>query len=894
MQIHFVEAPNNFYLGARINPETGEVIPSLPLYYDARDLTTHGVILGMTGSGKSGLGITILEEAAIDGIPQLIIDPKGDITNMLLAFPDLTAEHFQPWVEPKDALRNDQDLDTYAKTVANQWRNGLTEWGITPERIQEYRRAARFSIYTPGSDSGLPVSILASFAAPAEGWTGNEEILREQIAGIVTAILGLIGVSAQPVEDPEHILLSNIFEYNWRNGIDLSMEQLILQVQRPPFSKLGVLDVETVIPEKKRFDLAKQLNNIIAAPNFQTWIKGEPLHVPSLLYTPEGYPRATIFYIAHLDDAWRQFIVTLLLESVLTWMRSLSGSTSLRALVYVDEVFGMFPPYPQKPPTKEPIMRLLKQGRAFGIGALVSTQNPKDIDYKGLSNAGTWFIGKLQTENDKKRVLEGLDSARDATSALNLDTVDKLIGRLQPREFIMHNIHEPDTPILMRTRWAMSYLRGPLTRQQVSELMANQRESFTPTVLPQSPPSVMPAAPAADMQGGHAASLVKPRPQWEAAAGAPAAPVAPTYSVGTESAPPVATKPTDKEAPPGFSPAQPVLSSAVQQYFLPTEFTVEQSIRDWEAWTRQPAMNVKTRKRLLYRPALLGQTTVRFSHSQTNSADLLWYAFVVPNLPHVPYLEWSEYQSEPFDPHALEPHPFAEAYYAEVPQTLSSGSGFKDLRNNLVDWIYNNAALYVYHNPPLKLYSGLGESKYDFVARVQAEARMKRDEEIDKTAAAYDRRLDSLEDQARRKAGRLESEKEELEARKREEMLSAGETAWRLMKGSVYQTLSRAGRLRRFTSQSEDQIEMIESDLMSVLEDLDRTEAEMQAALEKVQAKWSDAVRQIEEVPVTPYKKDINIVLFGIGWVPYWDVEISGAPVVLPASSSGLSQSQQA
>ena len=886
-QMHFVDAPNNFYLGAKVDPDTHEIIPDDIVYYDARDLTTHGVILGMTGSGKTGLGVCILEEAVLDGIPCLILDPKGDITNMLLAFPDLQAEYFLPWINPEDAERAEITLERQAENVARRWREGLARWGITNERIQEYRRACRFSIYTPGSEAGLPVSILQSLAAPKESWEENQETLRERISGMVSAILALIGISARPVEDKEHILLSNIFEYNWRNNTDLSMEQLILQVQRPPFSKLGVLDVDTVIAEKDRIKLAQLLNNIIAAPNFQSWITGEALHIPSMLFTPEGYPRTTIFYTAHLNDAERQFINTLLLESIVAWMRSLSGSTSLRALVYIDEVVGMFPPHPYNPPTKEPLMRLLKQARAFGVGMLVGTQNPKDIDYKGLSNAGTWFIGKLQTENDKERVLEGLDSARDATSALDIRTVDSLISRLGPREFIMHNVHEPNTPILMHTRWAMSYLRGPLTRQQISQLMANQRGISQQERLGQ--PSHRPAAEGSIPQQPTGQPVIRPRASLPS-----------TYS-GTpgEVSTPRATTPAPssdvvlrEEVPPGFVALPPTLPSSVDQYYLPTEYTVEQAIFNWEQWTGQRSGQVETRKRLLYRPSLLAQTIVRFSHRTTGTAETYTYAFIVPTLPRTTLVDWGQYVSDPFDPGTLERQPFARAFYAELPESLRQSSGFTALRDGLVDWIYYNAALTVYYNPVLKMYSSVNEDRQSFIARLQAVAREQRDQEIDAVASRYNDRLERLEERAQRKSMRLESERDELEARKREELLTAGESLWQLMKGRAYYTLSRTARTRRYTNQSEDQVSILQRDLLEIADQLEATEREMERALQEVQDKWTNAIRQIEEIRITPYKKDIDVALFGIGWVPYWDVSIQGTPLMLPATSSSLGYSQ--
>jgi hypothetical protein len=874
--MYFTDAPNNFYLGARVDPDTHQVQEDQVVYYDSRDLTTHAVILGMTGSGKTGLGITLLEEAVLDNIPAIIIDPKGDITNMLLAFPELTPENFLPWINPEDATRSDHTPEEHARVMSERWAQGLAGWGITNERIQSYRHASRFTIYTPGSEAGLQVSILQSLAAPREGWTGNEEFLREKISGTVSAILALVGINARPIEDREHILISNIFEQNWRNGTDLTMEQLIIQVSKPPFAKLGVLDVEAVFPEKDRFKLAQLLNNIIAAPNFQNWIQGEAINIPNFLYTPEGNPRTTIFYIAHLNDSERQFFVTLMMESILAWMRTLTGSTSLRALVYLDEVFGMFPPT-SNPPTKEPIMRLLKQARAYGIGMVVGTQNPKDIDYKGLSNAGTWFIGKLQTDNDKARVLEGLDSARDATSALDVHKVEALLGRLGPREFIMHNVHEPQTPILMSSRWTMSYLRGPLTRPQISQLMANQR-SVQATQIQQQASGFLPTSGStysAPLQGG---GVVQTPPSSGAAAVPP--PPAP------------APRPAGVDSPPGFSPMQPALPSSVYQYFLPTEYTVEQSIKNWESWTQQPAVQVETRKRLLYRPALLAQVNVNFNHKPTSSSATFTYAFVVPTLPRVPYLNWMDYYVDPFDPNALDPNPFAEAFYAEVPSTLASGSGFKDLQNNLVDWLTQNAWLTTYNCPALKMYSSLYETPNEYQARLQNVAREARDREIDETANKYGNRLAEMEAKYNTLMARHEQKSDELGARKQEEMLSAGEDVMGLFRGNAGRVLSHATRLRRYTSTAENRMGVYEQQMENITQQYNQLQAEMERALQDVQTKWTNAVQQVQEVRVSALKKDIIPAVFGLGWVPYWDVVVNGSSVILPASSSGLSRAQ--
>ncbi|KYK34685.1 MAG: hypothetical protein AYK19_11835 [Theionarchaea archaeon DG-70-1] len=472
-----------FYLGKEYDITTGELLDQL-LMYDARDLTTHAVCVGMTGSGKTGLCIDLLEEAAIDHVPALIIDPKGDITNLLLTFPELQPEDFKPWINTDDARRKGLTVDDFAAEQADLWRNGLSKWGQDASRIQMLQESADFKIYTPGSDAGIPVSILQSFAAPPLNWDEEAELLRERVKGTVTALLGLIGMDADPVRSREHILLANLIEHFWRNKEDLTLRKLILSIQDPPVRQLGVFDVDTFFPEKERFSLAMNLNNIIASPGFQSWLQGQPLDIPGFLSTPQGKTRHSIFYIAHLSDAERMFFVTMLLNQVITWMRTQPGTTSLRALVYMDEIFGFFPPV-ANPPSKQPMLTLLKQARAFGVGVVLTTQNPVDLDYKGLTNAGTWFIGRLQTERDKLRVLDGLESASsEAGQALDKSELSKIISDLGKRVFLLHNVHE-GAPVTFQTRWAMSYLRGPLTRTQVRQLMGGQPPDKEVKPLPQ-------------------------------------------------------------------------------------------------------------------------------------------------------------------------------------------------------------------------------------------------------------------------------------------------------------------------------------------------------------------------------------------------------------------------
>src|SRR5579872_5882039 len=468
-----IEQLGKFYLGKGYDLESRQVRPDVVMY-DSRDLTTHAVCVGMTGSGKTGLCLALLEEAAIDGIPAIVIDPKGDLGNLLLTFPDLAASEFRPYVDADDAARQGISVDQLAEQTAQEWRKGLADWGQDPSRIARFRDAAEASIYTPGSGAGLPLTVLRSFAAPAAAILENGDALRERIGAAVSGLLALLGIDADPIRSREHILLANLVEQSWRAGRDLGLADLIRSIQSPPFDKIGVMDLESIFPAKDRFALSMSLNNLLASPGFSAWLEGEPLDVQRLLYTNAGKPRLSIISIAHLSDAERMFFVTIVLNEVVAWMRTQAGTSSLRALFYMDEVFGYFPPT-ANPPAKTPMLTLLKQARAYGLGVVLATQNPVDLDYKGLSNAGTWFIGRLQTERDKARVLDGLEGASTAAGAtFDRQKMDQSLSGLGKRVFLMNNVHE-NQPVVFQTRWALSYLRGPLTREQIQGLMAPRK-----------------------------------------------------------------------------------------------------------------------------------------------------------------------------------------------------------------------------------------------------------------------------------------------------------------------------------------------------------------------------------------------------------------------------------
>jgi hypothetical protein len=487
-----------FYLGT----EAGAADPAdARLTVGSSDLTTHGVIVGMTGSGKTGLGIVLLEEALLAGIPVLALDPKGDMGNLALAFPDLAPASFRPWLSESEAAAAGISVDELATRTATAWKEGLAGHGIDGAQIADLKGAADVTIYTPGSNAGVPLNLVGSLRAPPLSWETEAEALRDEIESTVTSLLGLIGIAADPLSSREHVLLANLVENAWRAGRDLDLGALIGEVQTPPLRKLGVFEIDAFFPPKERTELALRLNALIASPSFAAWGEGAPLDPQSLLFTQDGTPRAAIVYLAHLSEQERQFAVTLVLSKLVTWMRGQQGTPDLRVLTYMDEVYGYVPPT-AAPPAKRPILTLLKQGRAFGVGLVLSTQNPVDLDYKAMANAGTWLVGRLQTENDKARVLEGLRSAAGGTDVAALDAA---IGGLQKRQFLLVSA-KGATPKVFATRWAMSYLRGPLTKEEVHTLMTGREAE----VAAAEAPAVTRAAPAAATAGADETSVAPP------------------------------------------------------------------------------------------------------------------------------------------------------------------------------------------------------------------------------------------------------------------------------------------------------------------------------------------------------------------------------------------------
>ncbi|MDH3378252.1 MAG: DUF87 domain-containing protein [Gammaproteobacteria bacterium] len=475
-----------FYLGKSYDVDAGKQNDDLILY-DSKDLTTHAVIIGMTGSGKTGLGIGILEEAAIDKVPIIAVDPKGDLGNILLTFPQLQPSDFQPWVNAQEAANNGKTVEAYAQDQAQLWRKGLENWGQSGERIQRLRDSVDLAMYTPGSSAGIPISVLRSFVAPPAVVRDDRDLYRERIQATATSILALLDVEADPITSREHILISTLLQHSWDQGQDLDIAGLITAIQQPPVQRVGVMDLDSFFPPKDRFALAMRLNNLLAAPGFDVWMEGDALDAQRLLYTESGQPRVAVISIAHLSDAERMFFVTMLLNEVLSWMRRQPGTSSLRAILYIDEIFGYMPPT-ANPASKTLLLTLLKQARAYGLGLVLATQNPVDLDYKGLSNTGTWFIGRLQTERDKARVMEGLEGAA-TESGFDRQHTEQILAGLGKRRFLLHNVHE-NSPVVFATRWVMSYLAGPMTREQIKRLSAGQAAAAaSKTPAPVQPPA---------------------------------------------------------------------------------------------------------------------------------------------------------------------------------------------------------------------------------------------------------------------------------------------------------------------------------------------------------------------------------------------------------------------
>lgn len=852
-----LDTQGNFFLGRLFDAQKGKLADKALLYNPA-DLTTHALVTGMTGSGKTGLCVSMLEEAALQNIPAIIIDPKGDLTNLLLHFPDLLPQDFQPWLDADAARREGKSIEQAAKETADYWKKNLGEWGIDRERLAALKNAAEFAVYTPGSDAGIPVSVLSSLAAPSISWEGNREILRERISSTVTAILGLVGMEdIDPLRSREHILLSNIFEAHWSQGQDLDLTELILQAQNPPFEKLGAFPLESFFPAKDRMDLAILLNNILAAPGFEIWREGQELDIQSLLWADDGRPRHSVFYIAHLSDAERMFFVTLLLSAVETWMRTQAGSTTLRTLVYMDEIFGYIPPS-RIPPSKGPLLRMLKQARAFGIGLLLATQNPVDVDYKGLSNTGTWIIGKLQTEQDKQRLLDGLESAAGGS---NRAMLDKLITALGKRIFVLHNVHEK-APVVFQTRFAMNYLAGPLTRAQIPQL--NELVGAGAVISKQPALSKVEGSSVTSRKSAAPLSDLQPVPVS-------------TASASPRPIPPIVNRKSPIE---NGSLTRPSIPSSIAEYFLPMNYGLTEAFR-----AAGKAMTSNAQQTgVLYRPALAASAQVRFLDRKYGVDAEVTRAALIPSPDRRGSLRWDEfvYSGPSFD--RVDAMPAPNARFDILPPTLTDAKLVAALQKDFVDWAFRSTTVKARANESLKVYGGPDVSQADFMKACSDAAREARDAETEKLAAKLDRQIAALQDKLTREERELRSDESELGQRKMEELGTHAENVFSFLGGSrSSRRVSTSLTKRRLTEQAKDDVEESLDAIAQYKRQLAELEAERARISEEVNARWGDAVNRITEITLNPKKTDIYVNLFGVAWTPYYLIEVGGQTMELPA-----------
>ena len=806
------EELGTFYLGREQDVMSGQRAET-PLLYDSKDLATHAVIVGMTGSGKTGLGVTLLEEAAVDGIPSIVIDPKGDMANLMLRFPDLKPGDFEPWIEADAAARKGLTPAEAAKKTAKRWKEGLAEWDQTPARIARLQDAADVAVYTPGSDAGIPLAIIKSFDAPPEAVRGNFEAMQDAVSGAVAGLLTLLDIEPDPVRSREHILLSNILNHHWAKGQNLTLPGLIREVQSPPFDTVGIMDLESIFPAKDRMGLAMTINNVLASPGFAAWMTGQPLSAQSLLYTDEGKPRVAVVSIAHLSDKERMFFVTTLLSEVLSWMRSQPGTSSLRAILYMDEVYGYLPPS-RNPPTKIPLLTMLKQARAFGLGLVLATQNPVDLDYKALSNAGTWFVGRLQTERDKMRLLDGLEGASaTAGQAFDRSRMERIISGVGSRVFLMNNVHDGG-PVTFHVRWVMSYLAGPMTREQIAKLMAPFK-----AVLSAAKKAAGGAIGAAEV-----ASFAAPSPEDDL---------------------------------PG-TPHKPIVSGSVTERFA------------------QPSIAVRRKTRVLYQPAVYAKSRLHFVDSKSKT-DVWRDSELLDTLHDDGEAFWPDAEDWTGRLPDMDRDAIDDARYGDLPGEYANTRGFSvtPLKNFLYQEarlaLYWCPELKLYSRPGdregdfrARLRDHAREQRDLEVERIRGKYESKFDRLNEKIRKA-EQKIDREQEQA-------DAAKASTWSYVGQSILGA--VFGRKMRTSSVGTAARS--YTRAADQKAD-VRRAKADLDALEDDLRELEGDLEEAIDEARDRFDEDRLKVEPYEVKPRKSDITVEEIGLVWLPWTLDEDGGA-----------------
>lgn len=784
------------FLGEDVDPakheRTGEA-----LIYDPADLTTHGVIVGMTGSGKTGLGVVLLEEALRNGIPTLILDPKGDMTNMALRFPGLSTEEFAPWVQG----------DADAAATATTWKDGLASWGLDGSHIQGLADNSRVTIYTPGSSAGVPLNMIGSLAAPA---TKDAEAMNDEIEGIVSALLSMVGIEADPLASREHILMSNLVSRAWTEGTNLDLGVLVQQIQDPPIRKLGVLEIDSFYPADERTKLALKLNGLLASPSFAAWAEGVPLDIGAML-SPQGPdgaggPACSVVYLAHLSDEERQFVVTLLLSKVVTWMRSQSGTPDLRALIYMDEVFGYVPPS-AAPPAKKPILTILKQARAFGVGMVLSTQNPVDLDYKAISNAGTWMIGRLQTERDVSRLSEGL---ANSSGNVDLAAITGTIAGLGKREFVLHTT-KGKAPRTFTTRWTLDYLAGPLTKEQLSGL-PGQPDATTVTAASAS--SAASTVPAAERTVVVADDEVSAAP--EVADGTPVRWV---------------------------DPAAPWLPEV----------------------GGDPASTS-------YQAGIAARVQLLFDETAGDLRETQEFECVVVGLPEV--FDAEAIVAVDYDDRDLRDVAPAQIAYKLSDAPIKKAAYFTEVEKAIKDRLFRDQTLTLHANATLKLTSRPGETAEAFAARCDIAADGAADAEVAKIRTRLETKMGTIRSAIEREEIRMAELKDKESDSKQHEVLSAaGDILGSLLGGrkstrSILSKVKGVSSRRKQSSAAGGRVEAAVAKVEQKQLELGDLEAELADAMADIQADWDAKAAEVTEVAVGLEKTDISITQLALIWLP--------------------------
>jgi len=785
---------SDLFLGGLV--ETGD--PGDRFHLPSDRLRRHGVVIGMTGSGKTGLSIGLLEELALAGVPVIALDPKGDLANLALVFPELQPEDFTPWVDESEAKQKGISRQELGAKMAGRWSEGLEGWGIEPARLQALKDKLSLRVFTPGSESGEPVDVLAALGSPGAEVLEDADAVRSLITGTVSSLLSLVAVKADPLRSPEHAVLGKIIEDAWRAGEPLDAERLLMQLVDPPFKKVGIFPVDKFWKPDDRMDLAMKLNAVIASSAFAPWSRGAPLD-PAMLLEPGDKTRVNVFYMAHLDESQRMFFAGLLLERVLAWSRSLPGTSGLRALVYLDEAYGYLPPHPANPPTKRPLLTLMKQARAVGVGVLLATQNPVDLDYKALTNAGMWFLGRLSTKNDVDRVAEGLRAAAGG------DDPSDQIASLQPRQFLVRDVKEP-TPSLIRSRWAMSFLRGPVTRREIPKLPLDDKAPPTSRVLP-------------------------------ALADTPA--------------------PVDD----GTLPAPPAPPRGAEAFFLDPRAVFSARLEGAFDDAREPPRE----EGVLFRPALYCKLALRFDEEKAGylrdeEVHRVWF-------PLDRGLDVTEARSVKLDDRDVLRDPPDGARFDSLPEDLDERTEFTAAKREVLDHVWRTEARGQWVCKPLKISGVDGEDRDAFEDRCRDAMEDDVDGKLEKIAARHEAKFDRLEDRIRKQEARIRDYDDKVKGARATEMLNGAEVLASFFFGRKRSLTSVASK-RKTSASAANRAESAKDDLEALEEQLADLRLDLEDAQAKIAEEAEEALEAIEEREVRLEKSDIAVRDFGILWIP--------------------------